>query len=123
MSANNNDSPTPALSFHPDRMVTLLVGPEHQKICALDDRLSRDSAWFRAELMKEQHLQNGQSRVIKLDKESPAVVQHYIAHVVYGDELPTHDVTDAWTPDRHQYALLAQLYVLGGRLFDAEYQN
>jgi hypothetical protein len=55
-------------------MVTLLVGPEHQKICALDDCLSRDSAWFRAELMKEQHLQNGQSRVIKLDKESPAVV-------------------------------------------------
>jgi hypothetical protein len=36
VAANNyiNPTPTPAILFHPDRMVTLLVGPEKQQMVA-----------------------------------------------------------------------------------------
>jgi hypothetical protein len=125
MSEYDNANPMPAISFHPDRMVTLLVGPEQQEMVAHDEHLSRDSAFLRAEMMKHQHQRNGHKRVINLEKESPALVQLYIAHVVYGGKLQTHDVTGApeYTPNRYQYTLLAQLYVLGERLLNAVFQN
>jgi hypothetical protein len=119
MATNHQATLTPTISFHPDRMVTLLVRPEKQEIVAHGDHLSRDSVWFKA-LLRE-----GRSRIINLEKELPDSVQYYIENVVHGGRLPTHNVTAGpfCTIGELHYPLLARLYVLGERLLNAKYQN
>jgi hypothetical protein len=55
-----NDTPM----FHPDSLVTLLVGPEEEKMVVHESYLSQDSAFFKAALKKQ--WTEGQARVIKL---------------------------------------------------------
>lgn len=119
MATNNNANPTPAISFHPDHMATLLVGPEEQKMVADKDHLSRNSALFKV-LLRE-----GQSLVIRLEKESPDLVQYYIEHVVYGGRLPTQNLLARpfCTINQTDYLLLAGLFVVGETFLNAKYQN
>jgi hypothetical protein len=119
MSANDDVNPRPALSFHPERMVTLLVGPKKQEMSAHADYLCRDSVWFKT------RLRGSESRVVNLEKESPVLVQYYIEHVVHGGRLPTHNV-NAGPPTSINHAdhlLLAGLYVVGETFLNAKYQN
>jgi hypothetical protein len=115
-------TPSPTPMFHPDSLVTLLVGPEEEKMVVHETYLSRDSPFFKAALKKQ--WTEGQTRVIKLPEESLEPMQHYIEHL-YGAKLPTneHVAGSLCTADSYKYVLLAQLYVLGERLLNAKYQN
>jgi hypothetical protein len=119
---NSQVTPSSALMFHPDSLITLLVGPEEQKMVVHEIYLSRDSSFFKAALKKQ--WTEGQTRVIKLPEESPELMQHYVEHV-YGDELPTHSLThgDSCTIEDTHYNMLAQLYILGERMLNVKYQN
>lgn len=90
MSTSDRCTVLPATSFHPDTMVTLLVGHEEQEMTVHGDRLARNSACFRAALRQE--WLEGQTRTVKLPDESQAIVQHYIEYV-YSGELPANTLT------------------------------
>jgi hypothetical protein len=45
-------APSPAPMFHPDSLVTLLIGPEEEKMAIHTTYLSLDSAFFKAALKK-----------------------------------------------------------------------
>jgi hypothetical protein len=76
--------------FHPDSLVTLLVGPEEEKMVVHETQLSRDSAFFKAALKKQ--WTEGRTRIIKLPEESLEPMQHYIQYV-YSGSVPTHSLT------------------------------
>jgi hypothetical protein len=112
----------PPRTYDLDSMVTLLVGPEEQRMTVHREFLGQDSRFFQAALKKE--WVEGQSREIKLPEESYVNMGYYIGHM-YGDKLPTHVLTQKshCLPMSEQYKLLAELYVLGERRLDAKYQN
>jgi hypothetical protein len=108
--------------FHPDSLVTLLVGPEEEKMVVYETYLTRDSAFFKAALKKQ--WTEGQTRIIKLPEESLELMQHYIEHL-YGAKLPTHDLSAGiiCTLKGKHYEMLADLYILAERMLDAKSQN
>jgi hypothetical protein len=113
----------PATSFHPDSMVTLLVGPDEQRMTVHGDRLARSSAYFRAALRQE--WLEGQNRTVKLPDEAPEIMQHYIEYVYSGK--PPADTLTKKSDFQHaicpHYTLLAELYVLGDRRLDPRFEN
>jgi hypothetical protein len=121
--SSSQGTPSPAPMFHPDSLVTLLVGPEERKMVVYETYLSRDSPFFKVALKKQ--WTEGQTRIIKLPEESTDSMQHYIEHV-YSGIVPTHSLTaeKMWdTEDKHFYDSLAQLYVLAERVLNAKCQN
>ncbi|KAM0690018.1 hypothetical protein Q7P36_008785 [Cladosporium allicinum] len=88
---NSQVAPSPASMFHPDSLVTLLVGPEEEKMVVYETYLTRDSAFFEAALKK--HWTEGQTRIIKLLEESLEAMQHYVEQL-YGGKLPTLGLID-----------------------------
>jgi hypothetical protein len=115
-------APSPAPMFHPDSLVTLLIGPEEEKMAIHTTYLSLDSAFFKAALKKQ--WTEGQTRVVKLPEESPETMQLYIEHL-YGSKMLMHDLTSVPLCDfnTNHYEMLAKLYVLGERTMNAKYQN
>lgn len=112
---------SPPATFHPDSLVTLLVGPEEDKMVVHRTFLSQDSAFFKAALKKQ--WAEGQTRVIKLPEESLELMQDYIGHL-YGVKLPTRVlVTGSCEVNDGHYEALGRLYVLGERMLDTKYQN
>lgn len=113
--------PAPALNFSADNVVTLLVGPDEEKLLVHEHRLSH-SAFFGAALKKE--WLEGQTRVIKLPVEAPVFMAHYIEYA-YRGKLPTHIYTTDSPGDKKEagYELLAELYVTGERLLDSAIRN
>jgi hypothetical protein len=122
VNSSSQATPSPTSLFHPDSLVTLLVGPEEERMVVHESYLSRDSAFFKAALKKQ--WTEGQTRVIKLPEELSEPVQYYIGYL-YGGQLPTHNQVDGspYSTDCHQSELLAQLYVLGERVLNAKYQD
>jgi hypothetical protein len=113
----------PPTIFHPDNLVTLLIGQEEEKMVVCEAYLFRDSAFFRTALKKQ--WSEGQSRVIKLPEETTVHMEHYVEYVFSG-KLPTHDVAAKITFSHEPYRraeLLASLYVLGERMMNPKYQN
>lgn len=108
---------------HPDSLVTLLVGPEGQRMVVHESYLSLDSAFFKAALSKQWI--EGQTRVIQLPEESPEPMQHYM-EFVYSGRVPTQDLTAekmSEIDEKHCYDSLAHLYVLAERVLNPKCQN
>jgi hypothetical protein len=124
MSIAPNALPPPR-AFDPDNIITLLVGPEEQRMTVHEAFLGQDSQFFQAALKEEWIGSEGQSREIHLPEESSIHMAYYIEHM-YGLAPPTRVFTlksqcpSAMGP---QFELLAELYVLGERRLDPEYQN
>jgi hypothetical protein len=114
----------PPTIFHPDNLVTLLIGQKEEKMVVCEAYLARDSGFFRAALKKQ--WSEGQSRVIKLPEETTVNMQHYIEYVFSG-KPPTHSLSASMTtfgPEPWRRAqLLASLYVLGERMLNPRFQN
>jgi hypothetical protein len=123
-SSGSSNPVTPSITpkFHPHSLITLLVGPDEDKLVVYETYLSQDSAFFKAALKKQ--WTEGQTRIIKLPEELLEPMQHYIEHL-YGGKLPTHNLTAETTSkiETEPYDMLAQLYVLGERVLNAKYQN
>ena len=106
-------------------MVTLLVGPEGQRMTVHEENFPQGSQLSQAILKKERPEGQGQNHLIELPGESPTHMGYYIEHL-YGGKPPTHVLTErsqSVTDAGIRYKLLAELYVLGGRMLDARYQN
>jgi hypothetical protein len=120
MSSEAISLPQPRV-YTPDKMITLVVGPDEQRMYVHEDFLSQDSQFFRA-AMKQEWRPN---RKIKLPDESPIHMGYYIGHM-YGDAPPTSVLKTEAQCDPGLFPcfdLLAELYVLGERRLDAKYQN
>ena len=65
MSTEATTLPPPRV-FHPDVMVTLLVGPDEQRMAVHSEFLTQDSRFFQAALKEEWLNGEGQSREIRL---------------------------------------------------------
>ena len=124
MSTEATTLPPPRV-FHPDVMVTLLVGPDEQRMAVHSEFLTQDSRFFQAALKEEWLNGEGQSREIRLPDESPVYMAYYIEHM-FGLALPTRVLTEKSQCSpimAHHFKLLAELYVLGERRLDAKYRN
>ena len=64
-------------------MVTLLVGPDEQRMAVHSEFLTQDSRFFQAALKEEWLNGEGQSREIRLPDESPVYMAYY-AHLMPG---------------------------------------
>jgi hypothetical protein len=123
--ASDSSSPaTPLITpkFHPDSLITLLVGPEEEELVVYETYLSRDSAFFKAALKKQ--WAEGQTRIIKLPEESLEPMEHYVEQL-YGGKLPTLGVMNgqSFAVENSHYDMLGQLYVLGERMLNSKLQN
>jgi hypothetical protein len=120
-SLTTNDALQPAPIYHPDNMITLVVGSKEETMVVQQD-CTRTSAFFRATLKKG--WREGQKRTVELPEESPLHMAYYIQHL-YGGKLPTHLMSEApnCEIDNHPYVLLARMYVLGERMLDPKFQN
>jgi len=111
----------PPRVYTPDKMITLVVGPEEQRMSVHEDFLAQDSKFFQAALKKEWR----PSREIKLPDESPIHMGYYIGHM-YGLAPPTSILkTEAQclADMLPCHNLLAELHVLGERRLDTKFQN
>jgi hypothetical protein len=116
-----------ALSCHfsPDSTVTLLVGPNEQKMIAYGSQLTQDSHFFAAALKKE--WTEGQTRTIKLPEECPATMAHYLAYS-YGGKLFTEDIkSGSLRKDESHietcFQMLVSLYVCGEHFLNHRIQQ
>jgi hypothetical protein len=75
---NDAEALQPAPNYHPDNMITLLVGSEEEKMVVQQD-CARDSAFFRAALKKE--WREGQKCTDKLPEEPLPHMAYYIRHL------------------------------------------
>ena len=122
MSTEVTTLPLPRVFDHDD-MITLVVGPEEQRMTVYREFLGQDSKFFQAALKRE--WVEGQSREIKLPEESPIHMGYYVEHM-FGLAPPTRVLTEKsqCLPNfSHHFKLLAELYILGERRLDAKYQN
>ncbi|KAM0710195.1 hypothetical protein Q7P35_002557 [Cladosporium inversicolor] len=112
----------PSVKYTCKDLVTLVVGPEKQKLVAYGHRLARTSQFFTTEFQKE--LLEGQTRVICFPEKQINTVTRYLDFVC-GEGLPTdHTVTyDDLEPYEDAYFHLFQLYTFGERVLDAEVQR
>jgi hypothetical protein len=83
-------SSSPSASSHctkysHDDLVTLLVGPDEQKMVAFGHQLSKNSEFFKSALKKQ--WVEGQTRVIRLPDEDARIVEEYL-DFVSGGVLP-----------------------------------
>jgi hypothetical protein len=112
----------PSNNFNAENAITLLVGPKKQKMIVHASYITRISAFFAAALKKE--WDEGQTRTIQLHEETPEMMAHYLDWV-YTSQLPTKDC-GLFHPESAKIAahdLLAELYVLGERRLDSDFQN
>lgn len=112
----------PSYRFNAENTVTLLVGPDQQKMVAQTSYLTRTSEFFATAL--KQVWAEGQTRIINLHEEAPELMAHYLDWV-YSSELPT-EMCDKFHPESAKIAahdLLAELYVLGERRLDSKFRN
>jgi hypothetical protein len=124
MSTEASTLPQPC-AFGIDNIITLVVGPEEQRMTVHEEFLGQDSQFFQAALKEEWIGSEGQSREIHLPEESPVYMGYYIEHM-YGLAPPTRIFTlKSQCPSNMgpQFELLAELYVLGERRLDAKFQN
>jgi hypothetical protein len=113
---------TPTRMFRPDNLVTLDVGPDHQKIIVHKHYIARTSEFFAAAL--KETWTEGHTRTIPMPEEVPEHMEHYCDYL-YSGKLPTQVITDRWADNRmeHAFTLLANLYVLGERRLDKVFRN
>jgi hypothetical protein len=114
MKASNN--------FNAENAITLLVGPEQQKLIVHASYITRTSAFFATALKKE--WAEGQTRTVELQEETPELMAHYLDWV-YTSKLPTKDCS-LFHPESAKitaHDLLAELYVLGERRLDSDFRN
>lgn len=106
--------------FSPENTVTLLVGPNEQKMIAYGSQLTHESEFFKAALKKE--WAEGQTRIIKLPEESPAVMAHYLSYL-YSGKMFTEDIKSVPGASIGQcFDLLASLYVACERFLNTKAQ-
>ncbi|KAM0715782.1 hypothetical protein Q7P37_008296 [Cladosporium fusiforme] len=106
----------PINSFDKSDAVTLIVGTEIHEMLVHGNIISRESAFFKSALRKE--WREGQTRVIHLPADRPAVMQGYI-NFLYTKRLPTSHLE--YCISEHgddEYTSLAELYILADRLLD-----
>jgi hypothetical protein len=112
----------PSNNFNAENAITLLVGPEKQKLIVHASYITRTSAFFATALKKE--WTEGQTRTIELHEETPEMMAHYLDWV-YTSKLPTKDC-GLFHPESAKIAahdLLAELYVLGEHRLDFDFRN
>jgi hypothetical protein len=114
--------PPPSFKYTCKDLITLIVGPEQQKLVAHGHRLTRTSQFFTTELQKE--LLEGQARTIHFAEEQVDTVTRYL-DFVYGEGLPTeHTITyDDLEAYEDAYFHLFELYTFAKRVLDAEIQR
>lgn len=112
----------PSYKFNAENVVTLLIGPDEQKMVVHTSYLARTSDFF-ATALKQVWLE-GQTRTIKLYEETPELMAHYL-NWIYSSELPTKDCSRLHLESAKIAAhdLLAELYVLGERRLDSDFRN
>jgi hypothetical protein len=112
----------PSNNFNAENAITLLVGPEQQKLVVHVGYITRTSAFFAAALKKE--WAEGQTRTVELHEEAPEMMAQYLDWV-YTSKLPTKDCS-LFHPESAKttaHNLLAELYVLGERRLDSDFRN
>jgi hypothetical protein len=75
----------PSTNFNAENAITLIVGPEQQKLIVHASYITRTSAFFATALKKE--WAEGQTRIVELHEETPEMMAHYLDWV-YTSELP-----------------------------------
>lgn len=113
----------PSYQFNADNLVTLLVGPEQQKMVVHKSFITQTSEFFESAL--KHGLSEGETYTIKLTAETPELMAHYLDWV-YTTELPSGKTAFFSTTTDQKvaaYNLLAELYVLGERRLDSAFRN
>lgn len=105
--------------------MTLLVGPNEQKMIAYGSQLIQASQFFAAAMKKE--WAEGQTRIIKLSEECPATMAHYLAYS-YGGKLFAEDIRSGSLrgDEAHIescFQMLVSLYVCGEHFLNHRIQQ
>jgi hypothetical protein len=115
-------APPSSVKYTCKDLVTLVVGPEKQKLAAHGHRLARTSQFFTTELQKD--LLEGQTPTIYFPEEQVDTVTRYLDFIC-GEGLPTehtrtYDDLEAY---EDAYFHVFELYTFAERVLDAEVQR
>jgi hypothetical protein len=115
-------APPPSAKYTCNDLVTLVIGPEKQKLIAHGHRLARTSQFFTTELRKE--LLGSQTRTLYFPEEQVDTITRYL-DFISGEGLPTQHTTTYEDLEAYEdvYFHLFQLYVFAERALDAEVQR
>lgn len=111
----DNFVPQSRFDYTTDQTVTLLVGPDEQRMLVQGPVIALTSDFFKAALKKVWAA--GNSRVVKLPYENPDTIALYL-DFVYTHTLSS-TLVNASSFVHDMYETLATLYVLGDRMLDA----
>lgn len=119
--ASTSAPPRRSTKYAADGLVTLLIGPEQDKLVVNGHWLAKSSAFFRAALKKE--WKEGKERVIALPEESTEHAELYL-DFVFGNALPTDHIQDYEQLSLDlPFPTLFDLYIFGERVLNASIRN
>jgi len=94
MADSDTTMATPVFSLRDDDIVTLLVGPDEQKLVVHESCITRNSDFFKAAMKKE--WTEGQTRTVKLPEERLDTFITYLNYA-YRETLPTENIKNLTT--------------------------